>query len=96
MIEEICEAIKSRKLIEFYYDGLHRTVEPHTCGVSKTGKDMLSGYQVRGQSKSDLPNWKLFTLDKISSFTVLDETFDGAESGYNRGDNRMIRIYCEL
>lgn len=83
-------------MVEFYYDGLHRIVEPHTCGVSKLGKDTLSGYQIRGQSNSDLPNWKLFTLDKISSLTVLDEVFDGAELGYSRGDSRMTRIYCEL
>ena len=96
MTDKICEAIQNKKLVDFYYDGLQRIVEPHTYGVSKTGKDTLSGYQIRGQSNSDIPTWKLFTLDKISSFSVLDETFDRAESGYSRRGIRMTRIYCEL
>lgn len=95
MIDEICQAIQNKKVIEFNYDGLQRIVEPHTYGVSSAGNDVLSAYQIRGQSNSGLPDWKLFTVDKISGLIILDETFT-AEQGYTRGDSRMTSIYCEI
>lgn len=95
MDKKICEAIKSQKIIEFFYDGLERVVEPHTYGVSTAGNDVLSAYQIDGQSNSDLPNWKLFTVDKISNLVVTDRTFT-VEPGYTSGDSRMTEIYCEI
>lgn len=93
----ICNAIRSKNLLEFNYDGHYRKVEPHTLGVSKRGNDLLAAYQVEGGSKEGrVPDWKQFNLEKIEGLTVLDETFISPRSGYVRGDSRMTRIYCEL
>jgi len=47
---EICAAIRTRSVIQFYYDGGLRTVEPHCHGVSKDGNELLRGYQTGGYS----------------------------------------------
>ena len=35
MNQEIIEAIENKNLVEFYYDGELRVVEPHCYGLSK-------------------------------------------------------------
>ncbi len=93
----IIDAIENRNLLEFYYDGHHRVVEPHTLGISKTGKEQLSAFQVAGQSnRVKVPDWGLFSLDKIEGLTVLSDSFSGTRPGYTAGDSRMTDIFAEL
>lgn len=95
--QEIIEtAIKSRHLIEFTYENLPRVVEPFLTGISTAGNLSLSGYQVAGESGSGLPNWKLFTIAKISNLTVKTETFNGVRERYNPQDKRMIKIFVRI
>lgn len=97
MKAQICDAIRDRKLLEFYYDGHIRKVEPHTLGVSKKGNDLLAAYQVSGGSKDGrVPDWKQFNLEKIESLKTLDEIFYAPRPDYKKGDSRMTEIYCEL
>jgi len=97
MISQICDAIRNKNFLEFYYDGHFRKVEPHTLGVSKKGNDLLSAYQTSGGSKEGkVPDWKQFNLNKIERLNVLPETFSNPRSGYVRDDSRMTKIYCEL
>ena len=73
----IREAINNKKLLEFDHDGFHRIVEPHVYG-SKSGKDVILAYQVRGSSSSgNIPNWRRMVLNKISNMRILNEEFDG-------------------
>ena len=97
MNTKICNAISDKQLLEFYYDGHFRKVEPHTFGISKRGNDLLAAYQVSGGSKEGrVPDWKQFNLNKIEGLKVLEETFTSPRTGYVKGDSRMIKIYCEL
>ena len=97
MKTEICDAIKNKNLIEFYYDGCWRIVEPHTFGVNKKGNEVLSAFQVDGKSNSiNIPDWGLFKISKLSSLKVLSTTFSGPRSEYNPNSDRMSKIYCEL
>ena len=97
MISEICNAIENMNLIEFYYDGFHRIVEPHTLGVNTRGNEVLSAYQIRrGSRRNNVPDWELFKIEKIESFQVLDENFSKTRPEYTTGDSRMVEIYCEL
>ncbi len=97
MRNKICIAINSYKLLEFYYNGYCRVVEPFTFGISTKGNDVLSAFQVRGESESDnRPMWRLFDLEKIENIQILDEKFSGYREGYRKGDSRMNRIYCEI
>jgi hypothetical protein len=68
MNTQICEAIKARAVVNFYYDGGMRIVEPHCHGISKDNNELLRGYQTEGYSQSGNPvGWKLFSVGKISS-----------------------------
>lgn len=92
----IIKAIKERRLIQVYYDGGTRTIEPHCYGVSKAGKELLRLYQVGGYSSSNSYDWKLFTVEKMNSIKILNETFDSPRYGYKRNDSVMRRIYAQL
>jgi hypothetical protein len=43
-----------------------------------------------------VPDWGLFTIDKIDNLKILNETFEGTRPKYSKGDSRMIEIYKEL
>jgi len=93
----ICTAISSKQVIQFYYDGGSRLVEPFCYGLSKTGNQLLRGYQISGYSKSGDPvGWKLFRASEISSLAVTGEHFTGTRDGYNPNDKAMITIYCHV
>jgi len=97
MNDIIIEAIKNRKLLEFYYKNHHRIVEPHTLGISSKGNENLSAFQIDGTSESIVvPDWGLFTIDKIVDLKILNESFLGTRPKYSKGDSRMIEIYKEL
>ena len=70
------EAIQSKKLISFTYSDKERVIEPHVLGVSK-GCIQVLGYQIRGESSGQLPEWRRFDLSKAISLRVLTETFSG-------------------
>lgn len=93
---EICDAIHRRRRVRIWYRGGHRVVEPHVFGVGDGGGAFLRAYQVSGHTHSAERGWKLFRLDEIEEFTILDETFEGPRDGYMRNDPNMAKIYCEL
>lgn len=96
MNQEIIEAIENKNLIEFNYDGESRIVEPHCYGLSTKGNEVLRAYQVDGYSSSGNMGWKMYDLGKADDINILEDTFDNARSGYNRGDKAMSAIYSEL
>lgn len=99
MRTKINTAIKNKNLLEFTYKERTRIVEPHTLGINLKDNEVLSAYQVDGESDSiEIPNWGLFSISKISDLKILDETFDQPRfsKGFNRDSNRMKKIICEL
>ncbi len=48
MNQTIISAIRNQQTLSFNYDGQPRIIEPHTYGVTTTGKESLRGYQVQG------------------------------------------------
>lgn len=95
MNEMIMEAIRSWKKLQFAYDGELRVVEPHTFGKSKRDNDVLSAYQVGGESSTADIGWKLFLLEKIENLSIGDE-FSQIADGYNAFDSNMNEIYITL
>src|SRR5262245_16488893 len=86
----VAQAIKDRRLLRFYYEPGIRTVEPHALGVSAEGNTLLRAYQIDGASKSgEHINWKLFRLEKMTSFEVAKNSFAGPRPGYNPQDPAM-------
>lgn len=97
MNTDILDAISDMKLIEFYYNGEYRIVEPHTYGISKTGNDVLRAFQIAGGSNSDKnTGWKIFRVDDMTNINISEDAFGGPRTGYKKGDSAMVRIYIEL
>jgi predicted DNA-binding transcriptional regulator YafY len=97
MRETICTAIENLQILDFTYERLPRSVEPHKVGKTTAGNVVLSGYQVGGRSHSNsVPYWRLYKLSKIADLSITDEHFDGARPRYKPTDQRMTQIYCRL
>ncbi|MCK4668452.1 hypothetical protein KAU33_16990 [Candidatus Dependentiae bacterium] len=97
-MSEICEAIKSRKVIGFFYEGHKRIVEPHCYGVHKdTGNEVLCAYQIEGYSLSgSKPPWRLYIISKMSRIVIINNNFEKPRTGYKKNDSRMSTIFCQL
>ena len=97
MKDQICRAIGSKNLLEFYYKNNLRIVEPFTLGTSHKGNLVLRAYQIGGQSNSrKIPDWAPFEVVEISDLRILEEQFSGNRDGYRRGDSMMSVIYCQV
>ncbi|MDT7832034.1 hypothetical protein RQM59_06560 [Flavobacteriaceae bacterium S356] len=96
MIKLICEAIFQKKVIQFYYDGELRIVEPHCYGITTAGNQGLRAYQIDGYSSSGNYGWKMYDLGKAVNIEMLTNHFFNIRDGYKRSDKGMSRIYCEI
>lgn len=77
MQDEIVQAIVTKRLVSFGYQGHQRVIEPHVIGV-KGGVTQVLGYQVGGTSKSGgLPQWRRFDLPLIQAMKMTGESFPG-------------------
>jgi hypothetical protein len=93
----IINAIENRNLLKFFYKNHLRIVEPHAYGKTIKGNELLRAYQIEGTSDSGkVPDWRLFSVNKIERITVLDDTFLNPRVGYKSGDSALDDIYCEL
>jgi hypothetical protein len=96
-IQDICNAIKGRNVVRFYYDGHERIVEPHLVGEKTSGSIALSAWQVGGYSESNsYPLWRNYILNEITNFSHTGATFSGSRPGYNPNDKTMSRIICRI
>lgn len=95
MNQEIIDAIENQNVIEFYYEGELRVVEPHCYGETTAGNEGLRAYQIDGYSSSGKMGWKMYDLSKADDIVVKEDTFE-VRSGYKRGDKGMSKIYAEI
>ncbi len=93
MTSSICDAIRTRRIITFSYDGSLRRVEPHQLGYDHDGDLTLSAWQLSGGSGVD---WRDFHIAKMSERTITAESFSGPRPGYNPNNKKMSRILCGL
>src|SRR4051794_33518452 len=64
---KIEDAIETKSVLRFVYDGKERIVEPQTHGLSVKGKEVLRARQIGGDSRSgQAPVAKLFDVEKMS------------------------------
>jgi len=97
MNTKIKNAVETRTILKFSYDGEPRVVEPHACGISIAGNDVLRCYQISGGSVSGtVPGWHLMKQSKIENLIVTDSHFDSPRVGYKKGDKGMTLIYAEI
>lgn len=96
MQQKIIDAIGNQNVINFYYDGELRIVEPHCYGMTTAGNEGLRAYQTGGYSSSGKFGWKMYDLGNAEDINITDDQFDGPRSGYKSGDKGMSKIYAEL
>ena len=93
-IEKICEAIRNKKIITFYYKEGIRTVEPYLVGNhATTGRMTLRAFFIDGFSKSGRYNtWKLYSVEEIENVVINDSIFSGDRIEYNPDDKAISEI----
>lgn len=107
-ITSVSNAIRKRHEAEiYYYDPTDpkgsgkRIIQPVAYGLSKAGNMVLRAFQPYGDTKTKVPHWKLFRLDKIRNWkTLKNRIFSeppgqfSAEGAYNpNGDKTMSQVY---
>ncbi len=96
MNQKIIKAIENLNVVEFYYDGELRVVEPHCYGITTARNEGLRAYQIDGYSSSGKLGWKMYDLGKAEDLVITEDSFDGPRNGYKRGDKGMDEIYAEI
>lgn len=105
----IIRAIEQRQKVVIYYDGDepggkgYREIEP-VCLGNLTKKDgttvtLLRAWDMEGSSHTDyigdqpLPGWRLFNINKITSWNPTGENYETPRPNYNfNGDNSLTSI----
>lgn len=107
--DQVVNAIRNKEIVEIYYDGDkkyskgYREIEPVCLGELQkkngTTVTLLRAWEIQGAShtaqigKQPLPGWRLFRIDKISSWNRTGENFTQARPNYNfNGDKTMTRV----
>lgn len=93
----VCEAIRTRSVLEFEYHHLHRVVAPYCHGLSGKGVQMLRAVQLSGASGSGAVGFgKLWFLDEIVAPRITGEHFAPHDPDYNAEDPAMAVIHCRV
>ena len=98
-VSNINAAINNKNEVIIYYDGDENTskgkrnVEVYANGISLAGNPVIRAYQLRGDSDTIVPEWKLFRVDKISQWSVLNRRFSTPKPKFNpSGDKSMKSV----
>lgn len=98
-LSEVIEAIESRQVCRFYYEGDNtekkgwRLGEFYTLGDSTAGNKVVRVYQLTGVTDTVIPNWKLFRVDAIRDIEFI-RSFSRPRPKFNpNGDKTMTRVY---
>jgi hypothetical protein len=96
--DAICLAIKELRVIEFYYHGGYRTVEPFALGItlkSPADNESLICYQTDGFTDlREVVGWKLYRESEMEDIEVLNDTFTGDRPGYDPDHLDLDKIIC--
>lgn len=106
----VIDAIKNRcQVIITYSDEKDRApkkrlIEPYVYGLSKAGNSVFRAYQYEGDTFRGVPKWKLFRLDRVTSWQPTDSHFTAepkergwnAESYNENGDNSMSTVLTQV
>lgn len=107
---EINDAIDNHYRVTVNYDSDEettatgpRTIEVYAFGISKAGNLVIRVFQPFGDTKTRIPEWKLFRVDRITSWkptgfkfykAVNDRASSSGIHSYNpSGDNSMSTVY---
>lgn len=103
---EVVDAIKNKQQIIITYSDEEnhapqsRLIEPYVYGISKGGNPCIRAFQYQGDTFRGIPKWKLFRLDRITSWRPNGQTFNmtpkkrgwNVEAYNEQGDNSMVQV----
>ena len=95
----ICSAIRSRRVIEFYYYGSSRTTEPFCMGTLLSRHDNISLLCYRTGGTGDMHGdfgWKIYRLSEMKKIRVLERQFNGIRDDYDSRKAGMVTVYCSV
>lgn len=81
-----------------------RLIEPYVYGLSRAGNAVFRAYQYEGDTFRGKPKWKLFRLDRVTSWQPTENHFNaeprergwGAEAYNENGDNSMATVLNQV
>ena len=104
----VIDAIKKRIEIRVNYSSDddpkgrgERIIQPVAYGLSKSGNPVVRAFQPFGDTKTKVPHWKLFRLDKFTQWKPLKRHFEEppqfpyqTDGKFNpNGDKSMSEVY---
>jgi hypothetical protein len=93
----LCDAISGKRIVSFYCNGGMRVVEPHMVAKNEADHYALSGWFLRGHSKSGGTGWREYLLAEMSNLEVLEETFSGPRPGYRAAASKVFpHVICRM
>ena len=93
----LCEAIATKTLLAFTYDGHARVVAPYCHGFTRAGDEALRAVQLRGSSRSGhFASGKLWTVSKMRLVRTLEERFVADNPDYDPNDSAIVRVHCRI
>jgi hypothetical protein len=94
---ELCEAIATRRIVRFYYEGGFRSAEPYIYGLNKDELEYVLVYQTSGVSSSAKPEgWKRLRVEKIDQLDISAATFAENQPEYDPEDAVIKTVYCQI
>lgn len=94
MIDQLLQAISERRIVSFRYGGYTRIGEPHVLGEYR-GTTQLLFFQTGGQSASgNLPEWRRFNVNGMSSLTVEVQHFPSGRSSPSGQHSKWDKQYA--
>ena len=91
-VSEIDDAIDNHKRIIINYHSYGediatgaRIIEVYAYGVTKAGNPVIRAFQPYGDTRSKVPSWKFFRLDRISYWKETNQTFSEPASDIYKG-----------
>ncbi len=92
-----CEAIRTKKLLSFWYHGRRQLVEPHAFGMDEDHASALLAYLIAGTNESGtVPEWRLYKAMETRTVAIVPIEFALARRDYRRDDPRFLVIDCQL
>ena len=101
-VSEIIDAINKKQMVKINYagDGTisngERTIEPYLIGKTTAGNLAVRAFETEGYTKTFVPDWKIFLLDKITSWQILDQNFESRANYSQYGDKSFSQITAKL
>lgn len=101
-VSEIVDAINKKQMVKINYIGDNnapsgeRTIEPYLVGKTTAGNLAVRAFETEGYTKTFVPDWKIFIVDKITSWVPLEQNFEIRPNYNEYGDKSFSQITAKI